>query len=533
MQPILFTNGRVIPMEREDLSYPACAVRDSRICGVGSREFLKEMLGGACEEIDMQGGALLPGFVDCHFHLVLACYFKMNLDLMGLGVQSIEELLTLLADHAASGPPGKWILGLRFNEMQLREKRFPSLSELDTATPDHPLLIMRYDAHSGIANSRALELAGIRRDTANPVGGVIERSDGELTGILKEKAMVTVFDVIPVPEVDELLAGRDRVRESLLSQGITGYHNIMLTNEDGPSGKLGPFEIPLFKMFEDGLPFRHYPLVAAASVSETVATLQKAFTVTQTDGCWQKGAMKLFADGTFGSRTALLHNDYTDAAGVRGMTVCDMNRLRETIFEAHREGLRVAVHTIGDSAVDQVAGFFLDASQQFGFKPLRHRIEHCSMIRPQTLAVLKNAGVLCSMQPSFIVSEGSWIRDRVGDRVSTVYPLKSLVRQGIPACAGSDAPVELAEPLAGIGATITREGFTSDEALTAFEALSLYTSRAAYASFDENERGTVTPGKAADLVLLDQNPLAVAPGDIKDIRTRLTMIDGVIHFQDL
>lgn len=522
----LFTNGQVITMEQEGVVYPACAVKDNRICGVGETDLMKELLGQQYEEIDLQGGVLLPGFVDCHFHLIMACYFKMNIDLMGLGVNSVDILLDLFRERATVTPAGKWIMGLRLNETGFAEKRFPTLAELDAATPDHPVLIMRYDGHSGIANSAALKLAGIDLNTENPAGGEICRKNGHLTGVLKEKAMVDVFNVIPIPEAEELLNGRDQIRESLLQQGITGYHNIMLTSADGPSGALGPYEIPLFKLFEQGLPFRHYPLVAANSVDETIEILAREFGVKQVDGLWQGGGMKLFSDGTFGSRTAVLFEDYADAPGQKGFMVCDMDHIRETIFEAHEKGLRVAVHTIGDRAVDQVARILMDVQQQVGWKPLRHRIEHCSMVQPQTVPLLKNAGLICSMQPSFIVSEGSWIRDRVGDRVDRVYPMRTLLDEAIPTCGGSDAPVEISEPLVGMWGLVVREGFTVDQALTPYEAVSQYTSQAAWASGHENSHGTITPGKLADLVVLDRNPMAVPSEEIRDIRVRLTMIDG-------
>ncbi len=533
MANTLFTNGQVITMEREGLVYPACAVRDNRICGVGEPGFMKELLGQTYEEVDLQGGVLLPGFVDCHFHLILACYFKMNLDLIGMGIGSVDELLALFRDKASSTLSGKWMMGLRLDETRFSEKRFPTLAELDDATPDHPVLIMRYDGHSGIANSNALKLAGIDRNTRDPAGGEIGRADGELTGVLKEKAMVEVFNVIPIPEAEDLLNGRDQVRDGLLAQGITGYHNIMLTSEDGPSGALGPYEVPLFKMFEEGLPFRHYPLIAANSAGDAIQILEKEFNAKKLDGVWHGGGLKLFADGTFGSRTAVLFEDYADAAGERGFMVCEMDWLKKTIFEAHKEGLTVAVHTIGDSAVDQVARILLDAQQLVGQKQLRHRIEHCSMVRPETVKLLKNAGVICSMQPSFIVSEGSWIRDRVGDRVNTVYPMKTILEEAIPLCGGSDAPVEISEPLAGMWGAVVREGFTTDQALTPYEAVSLYTSQAAYASRQENTHGTITPGKAADLVVLDKNPMAVSSEEIRDIKVKMTMIDGQPIYQTL
>jgi len=531
MNNFLFRNGQVITMEREGLVYPACAVKKNRILGVGDPEYLKQLFDGAYQEIDLQGGALVPGFVDCHLHFVLACYFKMNLDLMGLGVKSVEELLAILGERVQSSAQGKWIMGLRMNENDYQEKRFPLLRELDEMAPEHPVLIMRYDGHSCIANTRALSAAGLDDSAQSPQGGEIEKRDGALTGVLKEKAMAEVLRVFPIPETEAFMSGRDLTTEAFLSEGIVGFHNILLTGGDGPSGALGPYEVPLFKLFEEALPFRHYPMISSGSVSEAIQLLETEFGGKKIDGIWQGGAIKLFADGTFGSRTALLFDAYSDLAGEKGVMVCDIDELKEIIFEAHREGLRVVVHAIGDRAVDQVAQIFLAAQLEIGQKRLRHRIEHCGVVQPKTVQVLKNADVICSMQPSFIVSEGSWIQERVGDRLKHVYPMRVLIDEAIPVCGGSDTPVEACEPLTGMWGAVVRKGFTPDQALTPYEALSLYTSRAAYASCQEHLQGTITPGKMADLVALDNNPLSVPPEEIRHIRVTLTMIDGKIRWQ--
>jgi len=531
MGSFLFRNGQVITMEKEGLVYPACAVRENRIFGVGEPEFLKTFLGKDFQEVDMKGGVLVPGFVDCHLHFILACYFKMNLDLMGMGVASIDELLSLLKKKVSLSAPGKWIMGLRMNENDYKEKRFPLLQELDQVAPDNPVLILRYDGHSCIANTRALDAAGLDLDTPDPPGGEIVKADGGLTGVLKEKAMVHVLNAFPIPGTEEFLDGQKKTTQALLSEGVVGFHNILMTGEDGVSGALGTYEIPLFKLFEPDLPFRHYPMVSVNSVSEALQLLETEFHCQKQGGIWRGGALKLFADGTFGSRTALLFEDYADLPGERGFMVCEAETLREIIFEAQEEGLRVVVHAIGDKAVHQVARMFLDAALQIGHKHLRHRIEHCGAVQPETVDVLKNANVICSMQPSFIVSEGTWIRDRMGDRVARVYPMRTLLDAAIRVCGGSDTPVEVCRPLSGMWGAVVREGFTPDQAITPYEALSLYTSRAAYASCQEHLQGTITPGKMADLVALDNNPLSVPPEEIRHIRVTLTMIDGKIRWQ--
>jgi len=210
------------------------------------------------------------------------------------------------------------------------------------------------------------------------------------------------------------------------------------------------------------------------------------------------------------------------------MMVNKIEVLRDIIFGAEKEGLQVAIHAIGDLAVTELVKVFLEAKSKYGDKGLRHRIEHAGMINPKDYIGIKEAGLICSVQPSFIVSEGSWIRSRIGARIKDVYPLRSIIDGDIPICGGSDTPVEEPDVLSGVWGMVKREGFTKDQTLTPFEALSLYTSRAAYASFDEDTRGTISVGKLADLTLLDNNPLNVSTDEIRNIRVLKTIIGGEV-----
>jgi predicted amidohydrolase YtcJ len=529
MDSYLFLNGSVQTMEAEGASAPSCAVSGDRILGVGTVEEMKGLLGDTYSEIDMGGGVLFPGFVDCHQHLVLTAFSRMNLDLAQ--IRSIEELLSVVKNKIASSPPGKWILGLRFREDDYAEKRVPTLPELDSVSPENPVVLIRYDGHSALANSRALVEAKITGDTPDPEGGVIVREGGAPTGLLKELAVGLVLSAFPVPEVDEFKKGHEILSKELLSYGIVGVHSILQTSEGGPAGSLGPFEIPLFKLFEADIPQRVYPLIGAQTVEEAVTVLSEQFGAKKIDGMWRGGGMKLWLDGTFGSRTAYLFSDYADMPGERGMLVMELEKTRELIFDAQKEGLQMAIHAIGDRAVSELATLFLDAQKARGKRDLRHRIEHAGMIDPGDYQKLKDAGVICSVQPSFIVSEGSWIKTRVGDRLGRVYPLRSLLDHGVQLCAGSDPPVEEPHVLSGIWGTVVREGFTGDQSITPFDAISLYTREAAYASFTEETRGTITAGKAADLVLLENNPLTVTPESIRDIAVRMTMIGGQVRYE--
>lgn len=524
MTRYLFTNGTVITMEHEADQYEACAVIDGVIAGVGASAEMKKLLASDFTEIDMHGGALLPGFTDCHIHMVLSTFFTMNLDLAK--ITSIKELMSIIRDRVKQVEPGKWLLGMRFREDDYAEARMPTLSELDEASPENPLVLLRYDGHSALVNSLALKAAGVTPDTPDPEGGVIEKREGKLTGVLKELAMQPVISAMPIPDMEEFRQGCMDFVQRLLSYGVVCVHNIMQTGADGPSGDLGPFEIPIFKLFEPEIPICSYPMIAAPDTAEAVKAITEQFGGEKKGGRIHGGALKIFADGTFGSRTAYFTEDYHDEPGERGMLVNSLDALKQLVFSAQEEGIQVAVHAIGDRGVSEMVDIFIDAQKTYGKKGLRHRIEHAGMIAPELFPKIREAGLILSFQPSFIVSEGSWMKTRVGERLGRVYPIRSAIDEEIPVCGGSDSPIEEPNVLEGVWGTVIRDGFTTDQALSVFEALSLYTSRAAFASFQEGVRGTVTTGFPADLVVLDKNPLTTPPELLRDIQVMRTVIGG-------
>ncbi|MBN1574046.1 MAG: amidohydrolase [Deltaproteobacteria bacterium] len=528
MKKQLYTNGAVVTMETEGDLHEALAVEGDKILGVGGMDEMKDMLGKGYAEVDLGGGALLPGFIDCHLHVILSAYFKMNLDLAK--IRSLDEFLKTVKGEVEAAEKGKWIMGLRFREDDYPEKRPPTLMELDSVSPENPLVLLRYDGHSAIVNSLALKEANITADTPNPQGGLIEKAGGRPTGVLKELAMKLIMSAVPTPEIEEFKRGHKMFTDLILSYGITGVNGIMQTGEEGPSGALGPFEIPIFKLFEGDFPIRNYPMIAAPDVPTFTKALADNFGGKKTGGRWRGGALKLFLDGTFGSRTAYFTKDYHDSPGERGMLVQSIEEIKETIFAAQREGVQVATHAIGDRAVSELAKIYRDAHKEVeiggGKTTLRHRIEHAGMINPEDYGAIKEGGAICSFQPSFIASEGSWIESRVGGRLNRVYPIRSILDYGIPVCGGSDSPIEDPSVLTGIWAAVVREGFTADQSLSPFEAVSLYTRMAAYASFVEDARGTISKGKLADFVLLDKNPMDVRPNEIRDIEVKMTIIGG-------
>ena len=206
MGDYLFTNGAVISMEGPGVSYPACAVRDGRILSVGEPDDLMNLLAAGYTEIDLSGGALIPGLADCHLHFVLSAYFRMNMDLAG--VKSISELQGILKNKAAQTPAGSWLMGLRFQEDDYAEGRMPTVEDLDSAAPEHPVVLIRYDGHTALVNTLALKAAGITETTPDPAGGVIGREGGRLTGLLQEKAMELIMEAVPIPEAETFMEGQ-------------------------------------------------------------------------------------------------------------------------------------------------------------------------------------------------------------------------------------------------------------------------------------------------------------------------------------
>lgn len=529
MKDYIFTNGTVLTMEGQSITHEACLVTGDTISAVGTAADMRARAGASREQIDLAGGVLLPGFTDCHLHLVLSAYFKMNTDLADVG--SVAEILSIIRQKAAALSPGAWIMGLRFREDNFPDKRIPSLAELDAAAPSNPVLLVRYDGHTGLVNSATMAAANITGSTPDPAGGVIVREDGRPTGVLKELAIDLALAALPIPDVEEFRKGFRLFMDDLSSSGIVRVHSVLQTGQNGPAGSLGPYEVPLLKLFEKEIHQSVYPLVAATSVAEAVATLREQFGAEKKDGRWRGGALKIFVDGTFGSRTARFSEDYSDMPGERGMMVVDEDALRTTLFEAQKEGLQVAAHIIGDEAIASTVALLAEARRSVGGPGLRHRIEHCGMIKHADFPAIRQAGIILSFQPSFIVSEGGWIESRVGaKRLGDVYAIRRAIEESIPVCGGSDSPIESPSVLAGVWGAVTRRGFTADQALSAYDALSLYTSRSAYASFEEDTRGTIEAGKRADLVVLDRDPRAVSPDEIRDIGVRMTIIGGQVIY---
>ena len=531
MDGTLYRGGTILTLESGQAA--ALATAGDRIVAVGGEAECRAALGeGAAEEVDLGGGCLLPGFIDTHLHPIGLLYFDMHADLRG--VDSIAAVQERLRAAAARLAPGEWLVGLQLEDADLAERRLPTREELDAACPDRPLVVMKHDGHSACGNSAALAAAGIDAATPDPPGGHIERdARGAPSGACREAAAQRLFGVVPSPSLERLQATAQATFERLAAHGITSIGAILQTDEEGPGGASGQLESLAMQLLLEQAPFSIYSILIGREVDGALAARGSAL---QAPAAGHRvGGYKIFADGTFGSCTACMREPFSDRPASRGYLTLERDEILRRMRAAHDAGLQICVHVIGDGAVETVVELFEQLLAERPRADHRHRLEHASLVPPALVPRLARLGLVVSTQPLFIHSEKHWLHRRLGDaRARYTYPLRSLVEGGVVVAGASDAPVESTDVLHAIQCCVTREGFEPQEALTAAQALDLFTRAAAHAQFEEAEKGTLAVGKRADLVWLDANPLTVPPDRIAAIRVLRTVRGGrVTHSSDL
>ncbi len=509
----VFLNGNILTMDPARPQAEAIAVAGDRILAVGSTDEIRALIGQTSEVLDVKGATILPGFIDCHIHLI---EYGLSLRTVNLGgVHSIDEFKTRIAERARGS--AAWILGRGWDQERFVEKRYPTRQDLDEASPDRPVLLRRVCGHICVVNSAALTQAGIDAETLEPAGGIIDRdAAGELTGILRETAVNLVDRTIPQLTMDDYEEAAVAACHRALEAGLTTVHCIISSELELKT---------LLKLKAEGrLPLRFYVFIPVEQLKAAIALgLRSGFG----DEWVRLGGVKIFTDGSLGARTAALEAPYADEHENRGVAIYNQQQLDEILAEAHRSDFQIAAHAIGDRAIAMALQAFAKAFSSTPKKDLRHRIEHASVLNADLIRRIRELGLLASVQPHFNVSD-FWIEQRLGaERASLTYPFSSLLRAGVRVVGGSDCPVEPLTPLSGIEAAVNRSG---EEAVAVEDAISFYTRSAAYASFGENVKGTITPGKLSDLVVLEKDPRKVSPSMISGMRVLMTMVGGrIVH----
>lgn len=534
----LFINGKIYTMEAEGVCKEALATRDGVIVFTGTCTEAEACI-NADETIDLKGKVMLPGFTDSHLHFFAYCQTKTTVDLSTC--RSKEEALSLLKEKAKNTPKGEWIRGNNFDQSKWADSddRIPTRHDLDLASTDHPIIMKRVCLHTCVANSLALEKAGLGKNFDFGEGGKVELDeDGMPNGIIREQA-IRIYDEL-IPDPTKVPETKDRLMKEALheasSDGITSIHtyaaDIWKYTEDFDDylnlDRAG--ELPLrVSIYLDTL--YNKPYLTRKALNDPYRKVQY-------------GGYKIFCDGSLGSRSAKLYEPYTDDPSTDGILVQTPQELNEKMLKAYEKGLQPATHCIGDRALELVVDaieYTLEKSREHGMTEreindrLPFRIIHAQMAKPEVIDRMAKLPVVLDIQPTFFCTDLHWISERVGEeRAKTGYLWKTYIDKGLMLAGSSDSPVEDFRPFIGIYASVVRKdldgypenGCQPEEKISVYDAIAMYTKNPHFATGDEDVLGTLEEGKFADLIVTDQNPFEIPPDDLKDVKVIRTYLAG-------
>ena len=528
---LVLLNGRIWTVNDRQPRAEAVACLGSRIVAVGSSAEIRKWIGAGTEVIDLGGKLVLPGFNDAHVH-----FFSGGENLASVQLRdakSEDEFRQRIAEFAAKQPAGRWITGGDWDHENWTPARLPTRQSIDAVTAGHPVFVDRLDGHMALANSQALKLAGITRDTPDPPGGTIVRNAaGEPTGVLKDAAMGPMVRAIPEPSGDRIADGVRAAMRYAAENGVTSVQDMSAAPE-------------ILRVYQTLL--ARSELTVRISGHQPLAEWQRLAAVgLRADFGGEKlhiGALKGFADGSLGSATALFFEPYLDAPNTAGLANSEMipeSKMQSHILDADRAGLQVAVHAIGDKANHLVLGMYEEAVRQNGARDRRFRIEHAQHLRIEDIPRFGKLHVIASMQPYHCIDDGRWAEKRIGpERAKGTYAFRALLDSGAMLAFGSDWDVAPMVPLMGIYAAATRrtldgkhpDGWVPEQKITVAEAIRAYTMGSAYASFDEKIKGSIEPGKLADMVVVSDDILSMPAVEIEKTRVETTVFDGKVIYR--
>ena len=521
---LALVDGNVLTMNSSQPRAEAIAIKKDTIVKVGTNEEINSWIGKDTRIINLRGRTVVPGLIDSHIHVADFGKFLTWIDLKD--VTSIEELQRRIRKRAQKIPEGRWIIGNGWDQARFVEKRYPNLRDLNEASPDNPVVLYHQCGRVCVVNSKALELAGVTNETRAPSGGEIEKDaeTGELTGILRENATDLVWKTIPEPSEEEIIESVSLACKKIVEAGVTSIHWIV--------SSLTEISIIQRLVAENKLPLRVY-IIAPANILDQINYSDSLLgSGDNTDRNW---GVKVFVDGSLAARTAALSEPYIDDPVTKGQLLYSQNELNSLVAKAHKANFRLVMHAMGDQAVDMTLTAIEKALMEAPRKNHRYRLEHASVLNKDLIRCIKKLGMIVSVQPKCVVSEFSvWSAvDRLGSkRARWLYPLKTLINEGVRVIGGSDCPMEPLSPFLGIQAAVTRQFFT-EERITVDNALRMYTVNAAYASSEETVKGSIEEGKLADIVVLSGDPRTIPPSKIGDLKVTMTLVGGKVVYQEL
>lgn len=525
---LLLHNATIYTLDPIRPRADAVAIMDNRIVAVGDGSELRDLLTPGSQTLDLHGQTLLPAFTDCHIHFQSYALRLKQIDLTGL--RSIEAILKCVATWVAKAPLKRWLVGGGWDRNLWPDPHFPEKADLDRVAPCHPVALSSKCGHVMWANSRALELAGISACTPSPGGGEIARNpvSGEPTGILKERAIQLVHRVIPESDPEEIKEAMVQAIPHLHRVGLTGIHDCEGTQA---------FSVFQQLAINDNLKLRvlmHIP------IENLEAAIQLGLRSGLGDEVLRLGSVKIFADGSLGARTAAMLGVYEKEPVNKGIMVQSEEELKVVVGQTCEVGLAPAIHAIGDRATHAVLEAYQEHRPVWVERELRPRVEHAQLLTSEDIQRFGFLGIIASMQPVHCTADMEMVDLHWGTRGVGAYTFRSLLDVGTPLAFGSDCPVEDLSPLVGIHAAVTRrradgfpgpQGWRSSERITVAEAVRAYTQGAAYASGEERLKGSISPGKLADLVVLSQDIFTIDPMDILETDVVATLFDGKVVYQ--
>lgn len=535
---MLLINGDIRTMDQEKPRAQALAIEDGKISKLGSNEEILALKNGSRQVIDLEGKLLLPGFNDTHMHLV---GYSLHLDLVDLqGVSSIGEIIDRSRQEIRSKNLGKgdWLRGRGWNQDYFDgEKRFPNRYDLDKISTDHPIVLSRTCGHIIVVNSRALELAGINKDTEQVDNGHFEVDEkGEPLGVFKGRASGLITRHLPETSIEDIKRQILKGMKYANAQGITSIHS----DDFGTLG-YNNFE-DMIGIYEDlraekQMTLRVYQQCQLPRLETLQNFFDKGYGPGYGDEIYRLGSLKLLSDGSLGARTAALTRPYNDKEDTKGIALFSQEDLNKLVELAHSRQMPVAIHSIGNRSMHMVFEAIEGALKKDPRKDHRHGIIHCQITDEALLDRFRELDVLAYIQPIFLDYDWKIVEARVGkDLAKTSYNWRTMVDKGVHIACGSDCPVEPFNVLHGIYQAVTREdlqgnpkgGWLPDQKLSVEEAVYGFTMGGAYASFEEDIKGSITEGKLADMVVLSRNIFEISKREIKDVQVEMTVFNGNI-----
>jgi hypothetical protein len=517
--------GNLITVDDRCARAEAVAISQGKFIRVGTDEAVKELVGKETQVIDLQGKTVVPGFIDAHLHVLssgIGHVLKVDCDL-----KSIPAVLDALRTRAANTKQGEWVQGFKYDDTKTSESRFLTLADLDTVSGDHPICVSHRAGHILFVNSMALEMAGISDDTPDPPGGKFDREPetGRLTGIVLERAASVFRPLLPEVTREDRREGLRRICRMFNAAGLTSVHDAIVS------------DIQL-ETYQEGLARGELTLRVYALMWHTHfhairdAGIRRGFG----NDLLKIGGIKAIADGAIAGRTAWLKTPYEGSEDDCGIAVMSEEEVESLSEEVHRAGFQMCIHANGDAAIEMVLTAYEKAVQKYPRKDARHRIEHCTVVDDSILERMKKLECIATPFCTYVYYHGEKMKYYGEERLKRMFAQRSFIDHGIVSTGSTDYIPGPFEPLMGIQSCVTRrdsEGkvWGENQRISVEEALRLYTQNGAYASFEEAIKGSITPGKLADIVILGEDLTTVDPNTIKDIPVEKTMVGGKFVYE--